>query len=90
MGSKEMAITTEKQWQEESDARTLSEAKIIKADKKRRDGAKRGAKRVLVEEQRRLKQNQQMIKDMKKIVKPLKPKKKKVVKKSKPVKKKKK
>ena len=45
----------DKKYQEEDDARTLARGEEIKADKKRMSGAKKGAKRMVTEEEARLK-----------------------------------
>ena len=42
-------IKSEKQWQKESDARTLAEAERIRSDKSRLSGAKQAAKQMAKE-----------------------------------------
>ena len=46
---------SDKQWQEESDAKTLMNAQEIMANKEKLAGAKRGAKRIEKETQKTLK-----------------------------------
>ena len=46
---------TDKKWEEENDARTVAEAHAILADKKRKAGAARGAKRIITEQEQKLK-----------------------------------
>ena len=43
--------TSEKDWQAESDARTLTEAEVIKSDEKRMGAAQKAAKRIQEEEE---------------------------------------
>jgi len=47
-------LTTDKNWKEESDARTLADAAAIRKDKLRSIGAKAGAQRMIEAEQDRL------------------------------------
>ena len=47
-------IKSEKDWQKESDARTLMEAELIKASKERLKGAREAAKKIVTERQKEM------------------------------------
>ncbi len=53
MSFEEPVTADEKRWQAESDARTLSESKIIAADENRLSAAKTAADRLAVEERKK-------------------------------------
>ena len=59
----------DKRWKAESDFRQLTEAETIKADKKRMGEAIKAGKRVLIEEEKRLKQQEKVVKSGKRITK---------------------
>lgn len=48
------AISQDKKWEAESDARTLAEAHAIKADKTRMKNARKAAKKMLKEEKEKI------------------------------------
>lgn len=58
---------SEKKWEEESDARTLADAAVIRADPERMKNVAAGAKRILKEEKERAEEQEGRSNQLKKI-----------------------